>query len=190
MSQPTCPQPAGSAWQFLGGYFLLFGGWMAGFVGSIELVDAKQKVNPAEAVAGGYALIAGALVMFALGVQVIARAYWGGMKAHPESAVIFFLTPIPAVVAVAVNALGKYFRTADGTVVRALLIAVGAALAGSIGMKLADGFHLTASRESSEAYLWPLILQAGIAAVLLGLVPPARTEPDSDEALPEAIYID
>ncbi len=181
MPLPQDSKPAGTVWPFLGGFFLMFGGWVAGFAGSITFVDSPKQPDPAGAVMLGYALVAGAVLAFALGAQVVARSYWGGTKAHPETLVLFFMTPIPALVAVGVNLLGRYFRSSDGTLARILLIAGGCYLAGTVGMKLADGFHLTVSRDDGQAFIWPLVLQAGVAAVLLGLVPPAREEPFAEE---------
>jgi hypothetical protein len=176
MAASTGPEPVHTVWRFLGGYFLFFIGWMAAILGSNEFINSAQKDDPSVAIRLGYIFVAAGLVLFVAGVQVIARCYWGGFKAHPEINVIFVLTPLPAIAAVVINATGRYFRRAEGTVLRVLLVGGGMYLTGIVGVALVDGMHLTVAPEDLKAVIWPLIFQVGVAALLLGLIPPTRTE--------------
>src|SRR5262249_30031972 len=156
MAQSADRSATRSAWGFLGGYFLFFIGWMAGFIASIEFVNAREATDPADHLLIGYALTAAAVVLFAAGGQVLARSYWGGMSAHPETMVIFLMTPIPAILAVVINLIGRYFRGSGGTLLRLILIGGGVYLVAEVGIALKAGFHLSASREDLGTFLWPL----------------------------------
>ena len=56
------PTPRG-AWGFLGGYFLFFIGWMAGLIGSIQLLDVHKAADPAQQLLIGYALVGAAVFL-------------------------------------------------------------------------------------------------------------------------------
>jgi hypothetical protein len=174
-----------SSWAFLGGYLLFFLGWVAGLIAAFlaqGVPDRPYGEDTPQVVAG---LVGVAVVAFALGVQILARSYWGGLSGSPETLVVFIMTPIPAVAAAIVNVIGKYFRQSDGTVLRVLLLGGGVYLAATTGMDLVNNGPPT-GEDNPAAFFWPFALQGGVALALLGLLPPARTEPAPELAAVEA----
>ncbi len=167
-----------SSWAFLGGYFLYFLGLVAGFVGAVVAQGEHGRPHGDDTGLVVSALVGVGVVAFVLGVQVLARAHWGGFTGSPETIVVFVLTPIPGVVAALVNALGRYLRGADGTVLRVLLLGGGVFLAATTVMDLKNNGR-PAGGDDPMAYLWPLAVQGGLALALLGLLPPTRTD-DAD----------
>lgn len=167
-----------SSWAFVGGYFLYFLGLAAGFVGAVVAQGAHGRPYGDDTGLVVSAAVGAGLVAFVLGVQVLARAHWGGFTGSPETIVIFVLTPIPGAVAALVHAVGRYFRRSDGTFLRVLLLGGGVYLAATTGMDLRNN-GLPAGEDNPMAFLWPLALQGGVALALLGLMPPTRTE-DAD----------
>jgi hypothetical protein len=95
----------------------------------------------------------------------------------PETLVIFVMTPIPAVLAVVFHLVGKYFRRADGTLLRVLLLGGGVYLAATTGMDVAN-HGVPVGEDDPMAFAWPLALAAGVGLALLGLVPPGRADAD------------
>ncbi|HEX4613659.1 MAG TPA: hypothetical protein VH092_36085 [Urbifossiella sp.] len=168
-----------TAWGFLGGYFLFFIGWVAGLVGAVVAQGGPTGPYGDNAAPVSLTATAAAVLLFALGVQVLVRAYWGGMSAHPELMVIFVLTPIPAIAAVAINLVGRYFRQSDGTVLRVLLLGGGVYLAATTAMDLVNN-GLPTGQDTPAAFLWPFALSAGVGMALLGFLPPARTAPEPE----------
>jgi len=174
MTQANSTETEARGW-FTGGYFLLFGGWAAGFMGTIMFADSEKSSVPSETISTAYLVSGVGLVLFVVGFQVLARATFD-TKTQAGSVVIFVLTPIPAVCAIIVSLIGRYFRSAEGTVLRGLLVAGGAALTG-VGVKaLLDGVHLAGHRDAWQTYAWPVALQFGIGALVLGFVPPTQIE--------------
>lgn len=167
-----------SSWAFLGGYFLYFLGLVAGFVGAMVAQGAHGRPYGDDTAQVVGALVGAGMVAFVLGVQVLARAHWGGFSGSPETIVVFVMTPIPGVVAALVNAVGSYFRRADGTFLRVLLLGGGVYLAATTGMDLMNN-GLPTGEDNPMAFAWPLALQGGVSLTLLGLLPPTRTE-DAD----------
>ncbi|MBN9524362.1 hypothetical protein J0H58_38585 [bacterium] len=166
-----------SSWGFVGGYFLYFLGLAAGFVGTIVAQGEHGRPYGDDTPLVVAGLVGTGVALFALGVQVLARAYWGGFSGSSETLVIFIMTPIPAVVAVVIHLLGRYFRRSDGTALRVLLLAGGVYLAATTGMDVAN-HGIPTGKDDPMAFLWPLALSAGVGLALLGLVPPAREEAD------------
>jgi hypothetical protein len=168
---------ARSSWGFVGGYFLYFLGLVAGFVGAVvaQGEHGRPYGDDTQTVVAG--LVGAAVVLFALGVQVLARAHWGGMSGSPETLVIFVMTPIPAVLAVVFNLMGKYFRRSDGTLLRVPLLAGGVYLAATTAMDVVN-HGIPAGEDNPMAFAWPLVLSAGVGLALLGLFPPEREEAD------------
>jgi hypothetical protein len=174
-----------SSWAFVGGYFLFFLGWVAGLIAAFLAQGAHGRPYGDDTPLVVSGLVGVAVVAFALGVQVLARAHWGGVSGSPETLVIFIMTPLPAVVAAVVNLVGKYFRRSDGTLLRVALLGGGVYLAATTGMDLMNN-GVPAGDDSPAAFVWPLALQGGVALALLGLLPPSRTEPAPQLATAEA----
>jgi hypothetical protein len=168
-----------SSWAFVGGYFLFFGGWAAGMVAAVVGSGMHGRPYGADTplVAGG--LAAGAAVLFAVGVQVLARAHWGGISGSPETLVLFILTPIPAVAATVIHLMGRYFRQSDGTLLRVVLLAGGVYLAATTGLDIFNN-GMPTDADNPGTFFWPFTIAAGVGLGLLGLVPPARTEPAAE----------
>jgi hypothetical protein len=168
---------ARSSWGFVGGYFLYFLGLVAGFVGAVVAQGEHGRPYGDDTPTVVAGLVGAGVVLFALGVQVLARAHWGGISGSPETLVIFVMTPIPAVLAVVLHLVGKYFRRADGTLLRVLLLGGGVYLAATTGMDVAN-HGVPVGEDDPMAFAWPLALAAGVGLALLGLVPPGRADAD------------
>jgi hypothetical protein len=174
-----------SSWPFLGGYLLFFLGWVAGLVAAVVArgLPGRPYGDDTPLVVAG--LVGAGVACFALGVQVLARTYWGGISGSPETLVVFIMTPIPAVAAAVVNLMGKYFRRSDGTLLRLVLLAGGVYVAATTAMDVANN-GIPADPDNPAAFFWPFALSAGVGFALLGLLPPARTEPVAELAAAEA----
>jgi hypothetical protein len=162
-------------WGYLGGFFGMFIGWFAGFVGCITVADSVSYADPEAARLSGLTQVGVGVLMVAAGIQVMARVGPMRLFGDPGTIVLVLLTPIPAVIGFAMNQVGQVFRQSEAFALRVVLLAVGASLVGMSVMWVAGG-AIDAGRDDFQSFLWALALQFGVGVGGLGLAPPTKVE--------------
>ena len=104
-------------WRFGGAVILLVGGFLGALVSTTGLVGRLPDVDPDAQQPQLVLAVAAAVAAFVGGTQLAARSPPPGMWIG-----LFFMVPIPAVVAFLLGRLGRHLRTAPSAgVVRAVL---------------------------------------------------------------------
>lgn len=167
---------------FFAGFFLLFLGMLAVPLAAAALCGSLPNTDPVANRPLHLLAVAGGVLLFVAGTQVLARCERGGaVFLPPELMVAAVMTPIPAALAVGVSALGKHLRTADAKLVRAVLAGAGIYLLVLAGLWLDAGYSRPGLKADVRAGGWAVALAFGLAAVLLAVTPGG---PRADDPVP------
>jgi hypothetical protein len=167
---PAAPRPPIAG--FVAGFFLLFFGFIVAPLAALALCGSLPNTDPAANRPVNLLAVAGGVVMFVAGTQVLARSERGGaLFLPPELMVLALMTPIPAVLAVGFGALGKHLRTADAGLVRAVLAGGGIYLLVMAGLWLDAGYTRPGLKADPRSAGWAVALEFGLAAVLMAVTP-------------------
>ncbi len=160
---------------YVGGYLLYFIGCLAGMVGCFLLPRNTVGGAALPPIEVCYGLVALGVLLFAGGAVVMACAErLTGF--HPILTVLLTMTLVPAILGFGINQIGSYLRRSEAVGIRMALMGIGAFLIFFVGMLLDEGFHLKGNKNDWRSVCWTLMLQLGITAIVISLLPKKNLE--------------
>jgi hypothetical protein len=157
---------------FLGGYFLFFIGMVLSLVGGVELGGGPGPTPVPKPPLVPALLLGVGLVGSVLGTWLMVRAEPVELQQLGMVAVLFILTPLPAIVGLGINYLGPRLRHKPSPALQIILMAVGAFLLFLAVDWGGDAVqNLRAARRDRESWMWPVVGNLGLVALVLGVLP-------------------
>jgi hypothetical protein len=165
---------------FLGAYLVFFLGLAGTVVGGISFVVRPAAAAPPP---DGFAFSATLLgiTLCTVGSYLLARAEQVTTANMPGGFVFFLMTPLPALLAVGINLLGNTLRRSPGSSLPVLLIGLSVFCFGQAASWIWDG-----SLRDSQSFRGIgglLLIDLGLAAVVLAIVNLSATAPEQSESL-------